>query len=77
MHFYVILEHMGYDPMIVVSDEYAHAMLALNLPAQGDYIRYAGKKYYFWETTATGWGIGMLPPESNNKEYWKKALVSN
>ncbi|MCP4458163.1 MAG: hypothetical protein GY816_09105 [Cytophagales bacterium] len=74
---YVLLENMDYDPMIVVSDEYAHAMLALNLPAQGDYIRHAGKKYYFWETTATGWGIGMLPPDSNNKNYWKKALVSN
>jgi len=74
---YVILEQMGYDPMIVVSDEYAHAMLALNIPAQGDYIRYAGKKYYFWETTATGWGIGMLPPDTHNTNYWKMALVSS
>lgn len=74
---YVLLEDMGYDPMIVVSNEYEHAMLALNIPAQGDYILYAGKKYYFWETTTPGWGIGMLPPDSKNKKYWKKALVSN
>jgi hypothetical protein len=73
---YVLLQKMGFDPMIVVSDEYAHAMLALNIPAQGDYLRYEGKKYYFWETTATGWAIGMLPPESNNKNYWKIALVN-
>ena len=73
---FVLLQKMGFDPMIVVSDEYAHAMLALNIPAQGDYLKYAGKKYYFWETTAQGWSIGMLPPDTNNKNYWKIALVN-
>lgn len=73
---YVLLEKMNYDPMIVVSTEYAHAMLALNIPAQGDYLSFAGKKYYFWETTATGWSIGMLPPDTNNIDYWEIALVN-
>ncbi len=73
---YVLLAEMGFDPMIVVSDEYAHAMLALNVQAQGDHIRHEGKKYYFWETTAAGWPIGMLPPDVNNINYWKIALVN-
>lgn len=72
---YVLLRKLGFDPMIVVSNEYAHAMLAINLPAQGEFLTHAGKRYYFWETTATGWGVGMLPPDTNNKNYWKIALV--
>jgi len=73
---YVLLRKMDFDPMIVVSNEYAHAMLALNIPAQGEYLRHNGKKYYFWETTAKGWSIGMLPPDTNNVNYWKVALVN-
>ncbi|WP_420576529.1 hypothetical protein [Ekhidna sp.] len=73
---YAMLEKLGYDPMIVVSNEYAHAMIALNIPARGDHLRYRGKNYYFWETTGKGWPIGMLPPNSNNINYWKIALVN-
>lgn len=74
---YTILEEMEFDPMIVVSDEYAHAMLALNIRASGDHLKYRGKNYYFWETTAEGWPLGMLPPTTNNVNYWKVALARN
>lgn len=73
---YTILEEMEFDPMIVVSDEYAHAMLALNIQSQGDHLTYRGNNYYFWETTAEGWPLGMLPPTTNNVNYWKVALVN-
>lgn len=73
---YTILEELAFDPMIVVSNEYAHAMLALNMPTAGDHLTYRGKNYYFWETTGKGWPLGMLPPNSNNVKYWKVALVN-
>ncbi|GAB4244322.1 MAG: hypothetical protein Tsb0034_22470 [Ekhidna sp.] len=73
---YTMLEELGFEPMIVVSDEYAHAMLALNVPSVGDHLLFKGRKYYFWETTAKGWPIGMLPPNANNINYWKIALVN-
>lgn len=72
---YVLLEYLGYTPAIVVSDEYRHAMLALNLPATGDFLEHRGERYYFWETTSTGWPLGILPPNSNNVKYWKIALA--
>jgi len=74
---YALLQELGYDPMIVVSDQYAHAMLALNIPSSGDHLTFRGKKYYFWETTGKGWPLGMLPPNSNNINYWKIALVNS
>lgn len=73
---YTLLEELGFDPMIVVSNEYAHAMLALNLPSTGDYLTFRERKYYFWETTGKGWPLGVLPPSTNNVNYWKIALVN-
>jgi len=73
---YTLLEEMGFDPMIVISKEYAHAMLAVHLPAVGDYLTYQRKNYYFWETTGKNWPVGVLPPSSKNVDYWKVALVN-
>jgi hypothetical protein len=58
----------------MISNEYRHAMIAIDLPASGDHIIHKGKKFYFWETTNTGWLPGMLPPDTNNIAYWKITL---
>lgn len=71
-----LLAKMNFDPMVVVSYEYRHAMLALNIPSSGDHITWGRKNYYFWETTAKGWPVGMLPPDMQNLDYWKIALVN-
>ncbi|MEQ8304311.1 MAG: hypothetical protein RIB47_13030 [Cyclobacteriaceae bacterium] len=71
---YSILKHFNFDPLIVISNEYRHAMIAVDLPAAGDHILHKGKKFYFWETTATGWLPGVLPPDTNNIAYWKITL---
>ena len=73
---YAILEELGYAPMIVISYQYAHAMLALNIPAAGDHLKHRGNNYYFWETTTKGWPIGMLPPSTGNPKYWEIALIN-
>jgi hypothetical protein len=69
-----LLGDFGYDPLIVVSKEYRHAMIAINLPTAGDFIEHEGIRYYFWETTAKGWQSGMLPPSYPNVNYWEVAL---
>lgn len=71
---YGIFRNLGYDPLILISNEYLHSMLALNIPAAGEYLTHRGKKYYFWETTNTGWEPGMLAPDMQNKAYWDIAL---
>ena len=72
---YVLLRHFNYDPIILVSDKYGHAMLGIDLPSTGDYKTHRGRKFYFWETTARGWKLGELPPDNSVIKYWKVALT--
>jgi len=69
---YTVLAHFNYDVAIFVSQ--THCMLGINLPAQGDYLKHKGKKYYFWETTAKGYAMGVMAPNFKN-EVWHIALV--
>jgi hypothetical protein len=66
----LILKEMGYEAAIFYSDEYAHAMLGLNVPSAGEYKEHNGTPYYFTEMTATGWQIGELSPDCADLKYW-------
>ncbi|MBN2535228.1 MAG: hypothetical protein JXB88_20270 [Spirochaetales bacterium] len=67
---YSILKDFGYETAIFYSDYYQHAMLGIAYVGTGDYLSSGGVKYYFVETTATGWEIGDLPPDWSNKDHW-------
>ena len=71
---YTILKKFGYDVVILNSDLYSHSMIGINLPTYGKYKLINGKKYYFWETTAKGFTVGVLPPDSWNISKWFLAL---
>jgi hypothetical protein len=67
---YLLFRDFGYDVSIFYSDYYQHAMLGIANVGYGDYLKHGGIKYFFVETTATGWGIGDLPPDWSNKNHW-------
>ena len=67
---YTILKRFGYDVAILNSNLYAHSMIGINLPTYGKYKLINGKKYYFWETTAQGWELGVLPPDNWDISKW-------
>ena len=67
---YTLLKDFGYEVCIFYSDYYVHAMLGIAYVGAGDYMSRGGIKYYFTETTATGWEIGDLPPEWSDKSKW-------
>jgi hypothetical protein len=71
---YSLLSNFGYNPLILVSHEYLHSMLALEIPSSGEFLLHKGRKFYFWETTNTGWEPGMIAPDMKNKNYWNIAL---
>lgn len=71
---YTIFKELGYTPKIVISRIYKHSMLLLDVPSAGSYKTYNRQKFYFWETTATGWNIGEIPPAMNDVNNWDIVL---
>lgn len=74
MVLYTILKRFNYDVHILISEQYAHAMLGINIPASGRYLDYQGTKYYVWETTVEGMDVGLIPPDYSNLSFWEVAL---
>lgn len=64
---YSILSYFGYDVAIVNNPE--HSMIGINIPSQGTYLKYQGKKYFIWETTSVGWVLGSISPDYNNNLF--------
>jgi hypothetical protein len=74
MVLYTILKRFNYDVRILISEQYAHAMLGINIPASGIYLNYQGEKYYVWETTVEGMDVGLISPDYSNLSFWEVAL---
>jgi hypothetical protein len=73
---FTVLGKLGYKVCIMNSEEYGHSILGVAIPAKGKYKKHRGANYYVWETTAKGWKIGSLPPETGNLEYWDVILTN-
>ncbi|WP_430412054.1 hypothetical protein [Kordia sp.] len=73
---FVLLSKFNYDVAILNSNEYKHSVLGISLPARGKHKIYNRKKYYFVETTATGYPIGHLPKDMSSLRYWDFVLVN-
>ncbi|MDB4649880.1 hypothetical protein OAF64_07775 [Crocinitomicaceae bacterium] len=73
---FYVLSKFGYKVMVLGSERYGHAILAVAGNFRGLYKRYNGVKYYAWETTATGFSAGSLSPECNNMSYWDIVLTN-
>lgn len=67
---YLILDNLGFDVVMMASEMYGHAMLGVNTTATGDYLEYAGKRYYFLELTYPDWWLGELDSSCDNTRYW-------
>lgn len=65
----IILERLGIDSVLMVSREYSHAMLAVDVPGGGQRFTYNGKAYLVAETTAK-MGIGMIDASQADFSKW-------
>jgi hypothetical protein len=65
----IILESVGIDSVLMVSREYSHAMLAVDVPGGGQRFMYKGKAYLVAETTAKV-GIGMIDASQADFSKW-------
>ncbi len=71
---YAILKNFNYDVCILSSDAYRHAILGINIPANGKFKAYRGKKYFVWESTLWGSDIGRLNPLWSNMNLWEVVM---
>ena len=74
---YTILQHYGYDVVILGSQYYGHSILGVNLtPLKTSnplYKLHDYKKYYVWELTAPS-VLGILHPSWNDMKHWNVDL---
>lgn len=64
-----ILERLGIDAILMVSREYSHAMLGVDVPGGGQRFAFNGKKYLVGETTAKV-GIGLVAADKADWNKW-------
>jgi hypothetical protein len=65
----VILEAQGIDCLLMLSREYSHAMLAVDVPGGGQRFPFQGREYLVAETTA-GVGLGMIDSSQADLSKW-------
>ena len=71
-----ILERLGIDAILMVSHEYSHAMLAVDVPGGGQRFGFNGKKYLVGETTAKV-GLGMVAADMADWTKWMGIDLGN
>jgi hypothetical protein len=64
-----ILEASGLDCVLMLSREYSHAMLAVDVPGGGQRFPFQGKEYLVAETTAKV-GLGMIDSSQTDLSKW-------
>jgi len=65
----IVLERLGIDSILMVSREYSHAMLGVDVPGGGQRFAFNGKNYLVGETT-TKVGIGMIAATMADWSKW-------
>lgn len=74
---YHVLNSLGYNTVIMTSDEYGHAIIGISGNYRGKSKVHDGLKYYAWETTYPGYEPGVLSNECGNMRYWNVVLEFN
>jgi hypothetical protein len=65
----IVLEDLGIDCVLMLSREYSHAMLAVDVPGGGQRFPFGGRGYLVAETTAKV-GLGMIGAEQADFTKW-------
>jgi hypothetical protein len=72
----IILERLGIDCVLMVSREYSHAMVGVDVPGGGQRFPFNGRNYLVAETTARV-GIGLIDAEQADFSKWLGVDVGN
>jgi hypothetical protein len=72
----IILERRGVDSLLMVSRDYSHALLGLDIPGGGQRFPFEGKQYLVAETTAKV-GLGMIAADQADWSKWIGIQLGN
>jgi hypothetical protein len=72
----IILERRGVDSVLMVSRDYSHALLGLDVPGGGQRFPFGGKQYLVAETTAKV-GLGMIAADQADWSKWLGIQLGN
>ncbi|UXM84922.1 transglutaminase-like domain-containing protein [Methanococcus aeolicus] len=70
-----LLSELGYDVVLVELPQHMAVGIAGGDDITGTYYLYNNKKYYYLETTNTGWDIGTIPEEYKNKNAIIRPMI--
>jgi len=72
----IVLERLGVDAILMVSRDYSHAMLGVDVPGGGQRFPFGGKDYLVGETTAKV-GLGMIAADMADWTKWMGVSLGN
>ena len=70
-----LLHELGYGVVLIELPEHMAVGVKGGGGIYGSYYDYNGGKYYYLETTNTGWDIGQIPPEYENTKVTIRPMV--
>jgi hypothetical protein len=71
-----LLNHYKYPVAMLISMEYGHCILGIDLPLNGLALRTENHNYLVWETTSKGFKPGELAPEISDMNKWSIAVTN-
>jgi len=66
-----LLERVGIEGVLIVSEAHAHALVGIAVPTSGDGHRHRGREYAWAETTAERAPLGWLHPRLRVPDDWR------
>jgi hypothetical protein len=74
---FTILDHFGYDVVMLNSQEFQHSLLGINLPLSGISKMIDGRRYVICDLSTPGLLPGSFPMEFSDMHFWHTVLISN
>jgi hypothetical protein len=65
----IVLRHLGFDAILLVSEKYAHAMAAVDVPGEGARFDFEGKRYLVAEMTDKA-ALGRISKDTADPAFW-------
>lgn len=65
----ILMQHMGYDAVLLVSSEYGHALAGVDVPGEGARFEFEGTQYLLAEFTEEV-ELGLIPQHMADPSKW-------